>query len=89
MSSRVVPLRIDKEVIEAVDRLVGLGVFHSRTEALREIVKAGLAGLKAFEKLTRIAEGVEKLLEIEEKGGKVPIKLDGALKMLLKERELR
>jgi Arc/MetJ-type ribon-helix-helix transcriptional regulator len=82
----VVPLRIDKEVLDAVDRLVELGVFRSRTEALRELVKTGL---KAYEKLTRIAEGVERLLEIEEKEGEIPVKLDGGLKMLLKERELR
>ena len=86
MGSQVVPLRIDKEVLDAVDRLVELGVFRSRTEALRELVKTGL---KAYEKLTRIAEGVERLLEVEEKEGEIPVKLDGELRMLLKERELR
>ncbi len=86
MGSQVVPLRIDKEVLDAVDRLVELGVFRSRTEALRELVKIGL---KAYEKLTRIAEGVERLREIEEKEGEIPVKLDGGLKMLLEERELR
>ena len=84
MGSQVVPLRIDKEVLDAVDRLVELGVFRSRTEALRELVKTGL---RVYEKLTRIAEGVERLMEIEEKEGEIPVKLDGGLKMLLEERE--
>ena len=78
------PLRIDKEVLEAVDKLVELGVFNSRTEALRELVKTGL---RAYENLTRIAEAAERLLEIEEKEGRMPVRLDGGVKMLLEDRD--
>jgi len=84
MVSQVVPLRISKEILEAVDKLVELGVFSSRSEALRELVKSGL---RSYEKLARIAKGVEKLLEIKEREKEIPIRLDGALKQLLEERE--
>ncbi len=78
------PLRIDKEVLEAVDKLVELGVFNSRTEALRELVKTGL---RAYENLTRIAEAAERLLEIEEKEGEMLVRLDGGVKTLLEDRD--
>lgn len=84
MGSQVVPLRIDKEVLEAVDKLVELGVFNSRTEALRELVKTGL---RAYENLTRIAEAAERLLEIEEKEGEMLVRLDGGVKTLLEDRD--
>ncbi len=84
MVTQVVPVRISREILEAIDRLVELGVFSSRSEALREIVKEGLT---KYEKLTRIAKGVERLFEIERERGEIPIKLSGALKQLLSERE--
>lgn len=83
MDSRVIPLRLDAEILELIDRLVKLGAFNSRSEALREFVKAGV---KRYEYLTRVIEGVEKLLEIERKEGEIPIRLGGALKQLLEER---
>lgn len=42
LGSQVVPLRISKDIIEAIDKLVELGKFNSRSEALRELVKANL-----------------------------------------------
>ena len=86
MSTRVVPLRISKKILEEVDKLVELGVFNSRSEALRELVKIGL---RNYEKLTRIAKGVEKLFELEENEGDIPVELRGALKELLEERKKR
>ena len=86
MGSRVVPLRVDEEVLEAVDRLVRLGVFRSRTEALRELVREVL---RAYERLNRIAMAVEKLLEDEEKEGEPPVRLDGGLRALLEDRKSR
>ena len=83
MGSRIVPLRVDKEVLEVVDRLVRLGVFSSRSEALRELIKIGI---RSYERLARIAQGVEKLLEIEKREGRIPVRLDGSLKLLLEER---
>jgi len=83
VGSRIVPLRVDKEVLEVVDRLVRLGVFSSRSEALRELIKIGI---RSYERLARIAQGVEKLLEMERREGRIPVRLDGSLKLLLEER---
>jgi len=86
VSSQVVPIRIDKEILDIVDTLIKLGVFSSRSEALRELIKTGIG---KYEGLAKIARGVEKLLEIEEKEREIPIRLDGLLRQLLEERELR
>ncbi len=86
MGTKVVPLRLDEELLRTIDTLIELGIFSSRSEALRELIKAGM---KNYERLARIAKGVEKLFEIERETGEIPIKLDGATKELLKEREER
>ena len=86
MGSQVVPLRLDKEVLEVVDELVRLGVFSSRSEALRELIKVGI---RSYEGLAKIAKAVEKLYEVEKREGEIPVKLSGALKQLLEEREAR
>ncbi len=81
--SQVVPLRIDKKILENIDLLVKLGLFGSRNEALRELVRTGIENLDECIKVTEL---VDKLLE-EEKKGKIIIRLDGATKQLLKERD--
>ncbi len=86
MGSQVVPIRVDKEVLEVVDELVRLGVFSSRSEALRELIKSGI---RNYEKLAKIARSIDKLLEIEKEEKEIPIRLNGALKQLLEERKAR
>ncbi|HDN76008.1 MAG: CopG family transcriptional regulator [Thermoprotei archaeon] len=83
MGSQVVPLRIDAETLEIIDKLVKLGVFSSRSEALRELIKVGI---EHYKDLARIVRGVEKLFEIEKEEKEIPVRLDGALKQLLEER---
>ncbi len=84
MGGRVVPLRLDKDVLEFVDLLVRLGVYSSRSEALRKLIKAGMRELGW---IYRVVRGVEVLFELEEECGDIPFKLDGALKELLEERD--
>ena len=83
MGSRVVPIRLDEETLHLIDTLVRLGIYGSRSEAVRELVKAGAGKI---EKLARILEAVEKLFQLEEEHGDIPIRLDGALRQLLEER---
>jgi len=64
--------------------LIKLGIFNSRSEALRELIKAGI---KEFKWIPKVVEAVEKLFEIERKEKNIPIRLEGALKDLLRERE--
>jgi len=84
MVSQTVPVRLDNETLSFIDFLVEQGVYSSRSEALRELIKAGVEEAKW---IVKIIEGANKLLEIEKKTGETPIKLTGALKQLLKERE--
>jgi len=58
-------------------------VFNSRSEALRELIRAGIKELKSVPK---VIEAVEKLFELERNEGDIPIRLEGALKQLLEER---
>ncbi|MCD6510744.1 MAG: ribbon-helix-helix protein, CopG family [Thermoprotei archaeon] len=83
MGSRVVPLRLDAKTLELISMLVRLGVFSSKSEALRELIKAGI---KSYEGVSRIAKAVEELFKIEEKEKDIPIRLEGGLKQLLEER---
>ncbi len=64
--------------------LVELEVFSSRSEALRELIEAGLDSYKS---VVRIAKAVEKLFELEKEKGDTLVKLNGALKQLPEERE--
>jgi len=79
---KVVPIRLDHEVIKFIDMLVELGIYGSRSEALRELIKTGI---KEFRWMAKVDEAVEKLFKLEEEGG-VSIKFEGALEELLRER---
>ncbi len=83
MNSQVVPIRLDRDILEFIDLLIKLGVFNSRSEALRELIRAGI---EEFKQLPKVVNAVEKLLELERSEGDIPIRLEGALKQLLRER---
>ncbi len=84
MGSRVVPIRLEDDILRLVEELVKLGVYKSRSEALRDLIRIGAEHMK----LTRaVAETVDKLFELEREEGNIPIKLEGVLKQFLLERE--
>ena len=83
MGGQVVPVRLDREVLELIDMLVRLGIYSSRSEALRELIKIGV---REFRWAAKVAEAVEKLFELEKEEGDIPIRLEGALRQLLEER---
>ena len=82
--SRTVPIRLEERDLRQVDFLVSLGMYKSRSEALRELIRLGVKSLKG---IFEVGEAVMKLEELEEKEGDIPIRLKGALKQLLEERE--
>jgi len=82
--SRTVPLRLEERDLRQVDILVSLGMYKSRSEALRELIRLGV---KSLEGIFEVAEAVMKLEELERNRGDIPIKLRGVLKQLLEERE--
>jgi Arc/MetJ-type ribon-helix-helix transcriptional regulator len=77
MGSKVVPVRL-------IDELVRLGIYKSRSEALRDLIRIGA---KHVEQIREIAKAVDKLFELEREEGDIPIRLEGALKQLLSGRE--
>ena len=84
MGSRVVPVRLDDDTLRLIDELVKLGVYNSRSEALRDLIRIGARRVR---KVKVITEAVNKLFELEEKEGDIPVRLEGALRQLLIERE--
>jgi len=76
-------VRLSREVLAFIDTLVRLGVYESRSEALRELIEAGVEELRWA---GRVLEAVEELFEIERGEGDVPVRLEGALRQLLEER---
>ena len=84
MSSRTIPVRLKDGDIEQVDMLVQLGLFNSRGEALRELIRIGVKSLK---EVAEIATALRLLFKLEESSGDIPIRLPGALKQLLAERD--
>ena len=83
MGKQVVSLRLDDDILSFVNLLIKLGIYNSRSEALRELIKAGI---RSFESIAKIAKAVEKLFDLEKEEGDIPIRLNSALKQLLEER---
>ena len=86
MGSQLVPVRLSRDLLRVIDMLVEAGVFSSRSEALRELIEAGL---EASRGVVKLVEAVNKLFELEREEGDIPVKLSGALRELLEEREAR
>jgi Arc/MetJ-type ribon-helix-helix transcriptional regulator len=64
--------------------LVELGVFKSRSEAVRALVKIGIEELSD---LAVIVDACEKLFELERRLGDIPIRFRGGFKELIEMRE--
>lgn len=84
VSKKIIPIRVDDDTMKLIEELVRLGVYNSKSEALRDLIRIGA---KRARKVKVIAEAVNSLLELEKEEGDIPIKLEGALKELLAERE--
>jgi len=83
MVTKIVSIRLKEEELKQIDQLVECGIFQSRNEAIRELIKIGIDNLTcSFE----VFETVKKLFELEKMEGKIPIDLSGATEQLLRER---
>ena len=81
--AKIIPLRLEEEIAESIDMLVELGIYKSRNEALRDLIKTGL---EEFKWIPQLIKAANKLLEIEEEEGEIPIRIERALRQLLEER---
>ncbi|RSN73300.1 ribbon-helix-helix domain-containing protein [Candidatus Methanodesulfokora washburnensis] len=84
MSTKVIPVRLREQELKQIDQLVEYGVFRSRSEAIREIIKLGIE----IAHLSEVFRAVDKLFELERMEGRIPIDLSGATQQLLEEREM-
>jgi Arc/MetJ-type ribon-helix-helix transcriptional regulator len=72
----VIPIRLTRKDARKLDLLVKLGIYQSRTEAIRSMVNA-----KADEQVTqhlandKILRVLKRLLEYERKEGKNPLRI--------------
>jgi Arc/MetJ-type ribon-helix-helix transcriptional regulator len=82
MSTKVIPVRLREQELKQIDQLVEYGVFRSRSEAIREIIKLGVE----IAHLSEVFKAVDKLFELERMEGRIPIDLSGATQQLLEER---
>jgi Arc/MetJ-type ribon-helix-helix transcriptional regulator len=82
MSTKVIPVRLREQELKQIDQLVEYGVFRSRSEAIREIIKLGVE----IAHLSDVFRAVDKLFELERMEGRIPIDLSGATQQLLEER---
>ncbi|MGC9104396.1 MAG: ribbon-helix-helix domain-containing protein [Candidatus Methanodesulfokora sp.] len=83
MVSKIVPVRLKEQELKQIDQLVEHGVFGSRSEAIRELIKLGIENLS---QLFEVSRALEKLFELEKIEGKTLIDLSGATEQLLEER---
>jgi hypothetical protein len=84
MGSKTVSIRIERETLDAVDALVRLGIFKSRSEALKTLIKIGLSSVGDVANIVKISE---RLFELERTLGYIPVRLDGGFKDLMEMRE--
>jgi Arc/MetJ-type ribon-helix-helix transcriptional regulator len=83
VGSRVVPVRLGEDELKKIDELVKYGVFRSRSEAIRELVRLGVK----LAYVSEVLEAVERLFELEKVECRIPVELGGATRQLLGERE--
>lgn len=81
---RVVPVRLDDDTLGFIDMLINLGIYNSRSEALRDLIRIGVDELKW---MAKVNEAVEKLFKLETEYGEIPIKIKGILEELLRGRD--
>jgi len=77
-----VSVRLREQELKQIDQLVEHGIFRSRSEAIRELIIAGIAHL------SEVFRAVDRLFELERMEGRIPIDLSGATQQLLKERQM-
>jgi Arc/MetJ-type ribon-helix-helix transcriptional regulator len=84
VAGKVIPVRVDEELLRLIDELVRLGLYSSRSEAIRDFIRVGAVRAKRAKTVYRL---VDQLFKMERSEGDIPVRLDGALRQLLSERE--
>lgn len=85
MVTKKISIRLKEQELKQIDQLIEYGIFKSRSEAIRELIRLGAENLTY---LSEVSKALEKMFELEKAEGKIPIDLSGATKQLLKERKM-
>jgi Arc/MetJ-type ribon-helix-helix transcriptional regulator len=76
MVMAVVPIRLSRQDARKLDLLVRLGVYGSRTEAMRMMIQANADEQLNHHMLShRVKEALNELLEAEKRHGKNPLRI--------------
>lgn len=80
MVKETIQIRIEEETAKFVNRLLGSGLFKTKSEALRYILSMGITAVNRF---PEVYEKIAKLKVMEKSTGRTPVELSGSLKDLL------
>ena len=72
----VVPIRLNREDARRLDLLVKLGIYQSRTEAIRAMIQAGADEQVSYYLMNEtVLKALEELLEYEKSNGRNPLRI--------------
>ena len=76
MVMTVVPIRLSRQDARKLDLLVRLGLYNSRTEAMRAMIQATAdEQLNRYMLNDRVKRGLNELLEAEKRNGENPLRI--------------
>jgi len=76
MAMTVVPIRLSRQDARKLDLLVRLGLYDSRTEAMRAMIQASAdEQLSRYMLNDRVKEALNELLEVEKRHGENPLRI--------------
>jgi len=76
MAMTVVPIRLNRQDARKLDLLVRLGLYNSRTEAMRAMIQATAdEQLNRYVLNDRVKEALKELLQAEKQGGGNPLRI--------------
>lgn len=59
--TQTIPVRMDRETLEALDLLVKTGLYRNRSEAVRQLMKRGLESQDSLRRLGRLVRLLSEL----------------------------
>ena len=59
--TETIPVRIDRETLDTIDLLVRIGLYSTRSQAMRELMKKGIESQHEVKKLGKLVKLIERL----------------------------
>ncbi len=61
----IVPVKLDKKIVKLIDTLVEMGIFRSRNEAIRSMIRDGIKNFFGVMFGERVLSAVSELMSID------------------------